>query len=104
MNTANKQQSIDFVDQLSNRFGGGTPTGPALVEALRYSAKAILLLSDGSPNGDAATIVRDISQQNSGAKEIHTVAIGNYYSNASLITFLQTLASQNGGGFVGIAN
>ena len=36
-------------------------------------------------------------------KEIHTVAIGDYTQNRGLVMFLQTLARQNGGDFVGVS-
>ena len=36
-------------------------------------------------------------------KEIHTVAIGDYTQNRGLVMFLQTLARQNGGDFIGVS-
>jgi hypothetical protein len=35
--------------------------------------------------------------------EIHTVAIGDYTANRSLVMFMQTLAKQNNGDFAGVS-
>jgi hypothetical protein len=35
--------------------------------------------------------------------EIHTVAIGDYTQNRSLVMFLQTLSQRNNGDFVGVS-
>lgn len=104
MNTANKNQAINFVKSLSAKFGGGTPTNNALEEALEYDVEAVLLLTDGSPDGDPNDIIRNITSINNGAKEIHTIAIGKYHSKTALVNFLQALSRQNRGGFIGVSN
>lgn len=101
---AGKQQAIAYVDSLAGRFAGGTPTGAALKEALKYPAQAILLLSDGAPNGNAQAIISEITRLNQGQKQIHAIAIGDYFSDAALVNFLKGLAQRNNGGFVGVAN
>jgi len=53
---------------------------------------------------DAATLDRarnNVTLRNRGRAEIHTVAIGDYTSDKKLTVFLQELANQNRGEFVG---
>jgi Mg-chelatase subunit ChlD len=100
----NLRQAREFAIGLASRFAGSTPTHAALQEALEYKADAIILLSDGQPDDNPAFIIQDISGKNRFAKtEIHTVAIGDYTANRSLVMFLQTLAKQNKGDFVGVS-
>jgi len=103
MSDANKQSANSFAKSLGNKFDGGTPTRKALLEALNYDAEAIILLTDGAPDNDPGEIIRTVTAQNSGAKEIHTVAIGEYNVKPALVAFLQQLAKQNRGAFVGVA-
>lgn len=94
----------DFVSNLPRRFGGGTPTQSAMVRALNLRPQAIILLSDGAPDdGNPSNIVSNITNRNRGRAEIHTVAIGDYTSDRILTLFLQTMATNNGGDFVGRA-
>lgn len=104
MNTSNKNQANNFVKSLSARFSDSTPTNDALEKALKYNVEAVLLLTDGSPNGDPDDIISNISNINNGIKEIHTIAIGKYHGQIALVDFLQELAKQNRGGFVGVSN
>lgn len=98
------QQAQSFVAGLPRRFGGGTPTQTALVRALNLKPEAIILMSDGAPDdGNPANIVSNITRRNRGAVEIHTVAIGDYTQDKSLTLFLQALAKNNRGQFVGRA-
>ena len=100
----NLRQAREFVIGLSRRFAGSTPTHAALQAALQYRADAIILMSDGAPDNNPAFIIQDIRSQNRFAKaEIHTVAIGDYTQNRELVMFLQTLAQQNNGDFVGVS-
>jgi len=98
------QAARNFVLSLARRFNGSTPTHYALLSALQYPAEAIILLSDGEPDNAPGFILRDIGGLNRFEnREIHTVAIGDYTQNRGLVTFLQTLARQNNGDFVGVS-
>lgn len=91
-----------FVESMPRRFGGGTPTQGALIRTLNLKPEAIILMSDGAPDdGKPGTIIRNTTLRNRGRAEIHTVAIGDYTSDKKLTVFLQELANQNDGEFVG---
>ncbi len=93
-----------FTESLARRFSGSTPTHYALLSALQYHAKSIILMSDGEPDNSPGFIIQDIASLNRfEQKEIHTVAIGDYTQNRGLVMFLQELARQNGGDFVGVS-
>ena len=93
-----------FTESLARRFSGSTPTHFALMSAMQYPAKSIILMSDGEPDNSPAFIIQDIASLNRlKRKEIHTVAIGDYTHNRGLVMFLQELAKQNGGDFVGVS-
>ncbi len=93
-----------FTQSLARRFSGSTPTHYALKAAMQYSAKSIILMSDGEPDNSPAFIIQDIASLNRlKRKEIHTVAIGDYTHNRGLVMFLQELAKLNGGDFVGVS-
>ena len=71
---------------------------------MQYPADAIILMSDGEPDNAPGFIVQDVTSLNRREnKEIHTVAIGDYTQNRGLVMFLQTLARQNNGDFVGVS-
>lgn len=96
--------ALGFVRRLPGDFGGGTPTQSALVRALNIKPGAIILISDGQPDdGNPGNIVQNITRRNRGRTEIHTVAIGDYTSDPALTMFLQELANNNRGDFVGRA-
>lgn len=100
----NLLQAAEFARGLSRRFAGSTPTHAAIQAAMEYDADAIILMSDGQPDNNPAFIIQDITGKNRHVgKEIHTVAIGDYTQNRGLVMFLQTLAQQNGGDFVGVS-
>ncbi len=100
----NLRQAREFARGLASRFAGSTPTHAALMAAMQFKADAIILMSDGAPDNNPNFIIQDISNQNRVAKmEIHTVAIGDYTADRTLVMFLQTLAQQNGGDFVGVS-
>jgi len=100
----NLQQAREFTSALTHRFAGSTPTHQALLAALQFPAEAIILLSDGEPDSSPNSIIRDITGLNRyDRREIHTVALGNYTENRALVLFLQTLARQNNGDFVGVS-
>lgn len=100
----NLSRAASFTRSLANNFGGSTPTHGALLRALQYPADAVILISDGAPDGNPATIIEDVSRLNARLrKEIHTVALGDYTSDRDLVLFLQGLARRNGGDFVGVS-
>jgi hypothetical protein len=100
----NLGKARDFTRSLARRFAGSTPTHYAVLSAMQYPAEAIILMSDGEPDNAPGFIIQDISGLNRYEnKEIHTVAIGEYTKNRGLVRFLQTLAKQNGGDFVGVS-
>jgi hypothetical protein len=101
---SNLNQAASFTRSLAANFGGSTPTHGALLRALQYPADAIILMSDGAPDGDPGDIVEDVTRLNARLrKEIHTVALGDYTSDRDLVLFLQDLARRNGGDFVGMS-
>jgi hypothetical protein len=101
---ANLDAAREFTRSLARRFSGSTPTHYALLSALQYPADAIILMSDGEPDNSPGFIIQDIATLNRyEKKEIHTVAIGDYTQNRGLVMFLQTLARQNEGDFVGVS-
>ena len=94
----------EFIRGLARRFAGSTPTHYAVLTALQYPADSVILMSDGEPDNNPGFILQDISGLNRFEnKEIHTVAIGDYTQNRGLVMFLQTLARQNNGDFVGVS-
>lgn len=100
----NLDSARNFVRSLARQFAGSTPTHYAVLSALQYPADTIILLSDGEPDNNPGFIIQDITSLNRFEnKEIHTVAIGDYTQNRGLVMFLQTLARQNGGDFVGVS-
>ena len=100
----NLEVAREFTQSLARRFSGSTPTHFALLSAMQYSAKSIILMSDGEPDNSPGFIIQDIASLNRlKHKEIHTVAIGDYTHNRGLVMFLQELAKQNGGDFVGVS-
>jgi hypothetical protein len=100
----NLEAAREFTRSLARRFAGSTPTHYAVLSAMQYPAEAIILMSDGEPDNAPGFIVQDITGLNRfQKKEIHTVAIGDYTQNRGLVMFLQTLAQQNGGDFVGVS-
>jgi len=102
MNSATLSRAAAFVDNMPRRFGGGTPTQGALVRTLNLKPEAVILMSDGAPDdGRPGAIIRNVTLRNRGRAEIHTVAIGDYTSDKKLTVFLQELANQNRGEFVG---
>ncbi len=98
------EDAREFTKNLARKFSGSTPTHFALMSAMQYSAKSIILMSDGEPDNFPAFIIQEIAGINRiKHKEIHTVAIGDYTQNRELVMFLQELAKQNGGDFVGVS-
>jgi hypothetical protein len=103
-NPANLSAAREFTLSLARRFAGSTPTHYAILSAMQYPADAIILMSDGEPDNAPGFILQDIAGLNRfEEKEIHTVAIGDYTQNRGLVMFLQTLARQSGGDFVGVS-
>ncbi|MEM9669183.1 MAG: VWA domain-containing protein [Pseudomonadota bacterium] len=97
-------QAKSYVAGMARRFGGGTPTQIALLQALNRRPEAVILMSDGAPDdGQPGNIIANITSRNRGHAEIHTVAIGDYTDDPRLTLFLQELARRNRGDFVGRA-
>ncbi len=104
---AGKADANAFIQRIPGWLGGGTPTQTALRTALFFTDQpdAIILVSDGAPiDAEPVDIVRRISGINRGRTEIHTVAVGAFLENRQLIEFLNDLAKQNRGQFVGVLN
>jgi hypothetical protein len=100
----NLQLASAFTHSLVRKFVGSTPTHFALQAALEYPSSAVILMSDGEPNSPPGFIIQNITQLNQFRHtEIHTVAIGDYTHNRSLVLFMQTLARLNQGDFVGVS-
>jgi Mg-chelatase subunit ChlD len=106
MTPVNLQSARSFSNGLVGRFRSGTPTYLALRTALDYEVEAIFLLTDGAPNDieDWHEIVRRITRENGGRKKIYCVAIGDYRDEPGLVAFLETLAKENGGQYLGVSN
>lgn len=100
----NKSEALDFIEKLPENFGSRTPTNAVLEEALKYDAEAIILMSDGEPNTDAAEVIRNITNKNISKKEIITIALGKYKEEPQFVDFLQKLAVSNNGYFIGVSN
>ena len=93
-----------FVKNMPSQFGGGTPTQTAMLRALGLNPEAVILMSDGAPDdGTPRQIVINVTRNNRSQAEIHTVAIGNYTQDKKLTLFLQEMARNNNGDFVGRA-
>ncbi|MBL22366.1 MAG: hypothetical protein CMM48_00550 [Rhodospirillaceae bacterium] len=106
MSGPNKSIALSFVRDMMRRVDGGTPTMDGLLAALQYDVDAIILMSDGQPtvpNRNWRRVIQTITQRNRGQKEIHTVAIGNFYERPTFVTFLSQLARANRGKFTGVA-
>jgi len=109
MDAAGQSGAKQFVEQLLKNVTGGTPTRQALHQALGQNVEAIFLLTDGAPNEgerqDQALcdeIVKDITAQNGGRKEIHCIGVGLYNSEPYCVDFMQQLSKQNRGQFLGM--
>tara|TARA_R110002096_G_scaffold67332_7_gene163330 strand:+ start:7877 stop:8863 length:987 start_codon:yes stop_codon:yes gene_type:complete len=105
MNSSGISEAKATVRKWTSEFRGQTPTLTALKKALNSSAEAVILFTDGNPN-DAThdEILSQITSQNAGRKEIHTVAVGDYTEDAEFVSFLFKLADRNGGQFVGLSS
>ncbi len=98
-----KRGARTFINILPLVFNGSTPTRTAVLQALNYRAEAIILLSDGEPTDSTiSAALQSITAANRGRAEIHTVAVGDYLKHTDLIQFLNNLAKQNNGKFVGV--
>ena len=98
-----KADARHFIRQIPQVLNGSTPTKTALLRALQYKPEAIILISDGEPTDDeGAAIVARITELNRKRVEINTVAVGKYLERDQLVRFLNQLANNNGGQFVGV--
>jgi len=98
-----KADARRFISQIPSVLNGSTPTMTALLQALQYKPDAIILISDGEPTDeDAGVIVKRITELNGNRVEINTVAVGKYLERTQLVRFLNDLAKNNRGQFVGV--
>ena len=106
MTQDNLESARLFCRKMSGQFRSGTPTYLALRTALEYPVEAIFLLTDGAPNDIESwpEIVRRITRANAGRKKIYCVALGDYRDEPGLVAFLETLAKENGGRYLGVSN
>ncbi len=105
MNSGNMNAAKAYMNSLTYKFSGRTPTNLALEEALKYDSEAIILLTDGAPSfNEPAQIVKHITALNGGKKEIYSIAIGEYRAMPILVEFLEALSRQNGGSFLGVSS
>jgi von Willebrand factor type A domain len=109
MDAAGQNGAKAFVEQLLKNVAGGTPTRQALRQALGQNVEAIFLITDGIPNEGEREgpdlcdeIVKDITAQNGGRKEIHCIGVGMYNSEPYCVEFLERLSKQNRGQFLGM--
>ena len=70
---------------------------------MAYRANSIILVSDGAPSDDEpkniAEHIRDLNQKRTA---INTVAVGDFLKFPILVRFLNQLAKDNKGQFVGV--
>jgi Mg-chelatase subunit ChlD len=107
----NKTDAMDFIYRL--RPYGGTPTRETLLFALRNYTEAsdIVLLSDGAPTfhnsnkkDDIFDILRVVREENRRKIQINTIGVGSDFihdKTSNQYKFLQLLAEESGGFFVG---
>ncbi len=98
----NKTNAIRFVE--GAQMALGTSTYDALLDAFKYDAEAIYLLTDGAPASgtivNPVAIVNAITAQNRSRREsIYTIGIGVGPSGSIFEVFLQALAKRNYGLF-----
>ncbi|MBG03901.1 MAG: hypothetical protein CMM59_07470 [Rhodospirillaceae bacterium] len=98
-----KRAARAFIDFIVSKVEGGTPTKSALIRAMAYRANSIILVSDGAPSDDEPkNIVKYIRDLNQKRTEINTVAVGDFLKFPILVRFLNQLAKDNKGQFVGV--
>ncbi|WP_127563044.1 vWA domain-containing protein [Nioella ostreopsis] len=86
----------EAVGWLANN-GGTTPTREAMARAISLAPEAIILITDGQPNGNARDVVNSITAANRTGIEIHAVAVGAFYTSPEFTEFLGALTSRNDG-------
>ena len=70
---------------------------------MAYRANSIILVSDGAPSDDESkNIAKHIRDLNQKRIEINTVAVGDFLKFPILVRFLNQLAKDNKGQFVGV--
>lgn len=105
----NRRDALRFVNVLVNRFDGGSPMMAAFREAFQTPAEAVILLSDGLPNPQfnedlpPRSLAQAITVANENDIEIHAVTIGDYFKYQGTVTFMETLARANSGGFLALS-
>lgn len=110
MSDATYSQGKRFLEGMTDDFKGSSPLLAGISEALESPAQAIVLFSDGLPNPtfndglNANRLVRRVIQLNFARKEIHAVTIGDYYKYRGTVEFMESLAKNNGGGFLAVSD
>ena len=101
MTSGNKKKLMDAISNL--RPEGRTNTLAALRVAYSYAAlDAIVLFTDGEPDDPAATRNYVVEMKRRFPKtRIHTVGIGDYFSDRKFSDFLLGVARDSGGAFIG---
>ncbi|MEE4173356.1 MAG: hypothetical protein V2I57_03810 [Xanthomonadales bacterium] len=105
----NRGEALRFVSGLTERFDGGSPMLAAFEEAFETDADAVILISDGLPNPafnndmPPRVLAQQITVANQGDVEIHAVTIGDYFKYEGTVSFMETLARANSGGFLALA-
>lgn len=105
----NRRDALRFVNELVDRFDGGSPMMAAFREAFQTPAEAVILLSDGLPNPQfnedlpPRSLAQAITVANENDIEIHAVTIGDYFKYQGTVTFMETLARANSGGFLALS-
>lgn len=106
---ANKAAATAFTREMLGNLTPSSGTHDALMKAVRGPAEAIFLISDGRPfpgsNGGRAprAIVSSVAKANTSGKEIHAIAVGDYFETEVAFDFLLYLANNNNGQFQAIA-
>ena len=98
---AEREAACQFVEGFT--AGGGTNTLGALQAAFAMpGVDTIILMSDGRPSGPMADIHNWLKNANSSGRIIiNTVAMGTYFDEETFGPFMQKIASDHGGSFIG---
>lgn len=103
MTDANRDHAKRWIVEMAyQRLGGGTPTKRALELAFEIpDVEAVLLLTDGSPDGGGGPVLDRAAELNRGrGVEIHCIGMGKaLFEKDEFRVFLQRLATSNHGRF-----
>ena len=100
-----QSKATNFMRREYASMRGTSPTSKALKRALQDTPDAVILLSDGfifGPHNEGKSgdqVAAETGIFNRANIEIHTVAIGIFYSNPNFYGFLRHLSQANNGDF-----